>query len=267
MIDLHSHILPGLDDGAEDWEESINMARSAANDGIQGMVCTPHWVIGVYENTRPIILQQVATFREKLRDHNISLKVYPGSELRLDPSLLQKIKQREILTLNDGGQYALIELPEVVMSEHLETFLWDMIAHGITPIIGHPERNSFVQSHPEKLSNWIEMGTMIQITASSLLGYFGRRTMEFTKMMLDHQLVHIMATDSHGMRTRSPQLSKAARMLEEIVGKVEAHKMTLETPKRIVSGKRVNLDSPLPFQKQESLWKKLLAFVSRAHRA
>ncbi|MCK8603381.1 tyrosine-protein phosphatase [Desulfoferrobacter suflitae] len=266
MLDLHSHILPGLDDGAADWRESLAMARSAADDGIRGMVCTPHWMIGVYDNTRPIVFEQVAALRRKLQNHGIPLTLYPGSELRLDASLLQRIRRREILTVNDGGRYALIELPEAIMSERLEMFLWDMIVHGITPVIAHPERNAFVQQHPEKLANWIRMGIMTQITAASLLGLFGSRTLEFTRMMLEHRLVHIMATDSHGLHTRPPILSRAAERLEEIVGKDEAQRMTMVTPHRIVSGQPFSVASPRPLQRRASLWKKFLVNIGMEHK-
>ena len=111
MIDIHSHILPGIDDGATDWEQAVRMARQAVDDGIEGVVCTPHWVCGVFDNSRSVVLQAIATFREKLAEQNIALAIYPGAELKVDGGLLDGLETVEILTLNDTGRYALIELP------------------------------------------------------------------------------------------------------------------------------------------------------------
>lgn len=258
MIDVHNHILPGLDDGAADWDESLEMARVAVEDGIEAVVCTPHWMPGVYENTRSIILQRLEMLSEKLLQHNIKLRLYPGSELRLDASLPDKIRSRELLSINDGGSYVLIELPEVVMSEHLQRFFWDFMAQGITPIIAHPERNSYVLNHPEQLFDWVEMGVILQITGSSILGRFGRSSRDLAFSLLAHQMVHVVATDSHGMRSRSPKLGRIRRKLEEIVGEKRARELTCTAPKRILSGERLEVEAPLPFATQAPPWKKFL---------
>ena len=263
MIDLHNHMLPGLDDGAADLGESIKMARAAAEDGIKAVVCTPHWIPGLYENTRTVILERIEILTEKLREQNIQLRLYPGSELRLDASLPQKIMSREVLSVNDSGRHVLIELPEVVTSDHLEHFFWDLIAQGVTPIIAHPERNFYVQSHPEKVFGWVQMGVMLQITGSSLLGRFGRPSLDLAMRFLHHRMVHIVATDSHGLRMRSPKLARVRQLLEQTVGEDRAREMTCTTPKRIISGQRLKIEAPLPFTSEPRLWKKLLGFFGQ----
>ena len=134
-------MLPGLDDGSPDCEQSLVMARIAVADGIRDVVCTPHWAPGAFENTRLPVLRALKEFQEKLCDNGIPLTVHPGAELRLDPDLIRKIDSGEILTLNDTGRFALIELPDMFLPRSLEVFFRNMLSCGITPVISHPERN------------------------------------------------------------------------------------------------------------------------------
>lgn len=260
MIDLHSHMLPELDDGAANWEESLGMARLAVEDGIRAVVCTPHWSVGVYENSRTVILEKIALFQTKLQAHKIPLEIYPGSELRLDASLPRKIKSREVLTLNDKGLHALIELPGIILSEHVNRFLWELCSHDITPILGHPERNFLLQRQPAKLAAWIEMGVLVQVTGGSLLGQFGRSARDFALKLMQHRMVHIVSTDAHGILRRSPELSAARRLVEQILGEELANRLTYETPKRILHGEAVKAEAPLPLSSRPSGWKSLFSF-------
>lgn len=140
MLDLHNHILPGLDDGALDWGQSIAMARLAMDDGVTGIVCTPHWVSGYCDNTLPLILQTTDAFREKLEAADIPLSVFPGAELRLDYNLVERLKSEEVLTLNNTGHYALIEFPAEILPHNLDNFFWELQANDITPIDPGRER-------------------------------------------------------------------------------------------------------------------------------
>ena len=150
------------------------MARMAVEDGVEGVVCTPHWVQGRYDNTRPLILDTLSELRQRLADHHIPLKLYPGAELRLDAGLLRAIRNGDLLTLNDGGRFALIELPETDLPQNLEAFLWELQMQNITPVISHPERNPELFKAPMRLFKWVEKGILTQVTAASLSGEFGR---------------------------------------------------------------------------------------------
>jgi protein-tyrosine phosphatase len=261
MIDLHNHILPGLDDGAETWEESLEMARMAFEDGITGVVCTPHWSAGVYENSRSAILKSVRLFAEKLHERNIPLELYPGSELRLDPGLIQKIQSREILTLNDNGAHALLELPDIFVAAHMDNFLWQLCSQGITPILAHPERHLLIQRQPERLSCWIRMGALVQVTGASLLGHFGKFTRDVTVQLVEHRMVHIVATDAHGVRRRAPRLAQARHEIVQLAGEEQAHLLTCETPRKILAGASIQPHQPLPIS-GTTWWKKLVRFWS-----
>jgi protein-tyrosine phosphatase len=148
MIDLHNHILPGLDDGADNWPKSIAMARIAYEDGITGIVCTPHWIPGKYENKRADIITVVEEFKKHLVEQEIPLSIYPGAELRLDIRLTEKIASGELMTVNNNGIYVLIELPEESIPDNLEDFLWHLALKNIKPIISHVERYPLLHKNP-----------------------------------------------------------------------------------------------------------------------
>lgn len=259
MYDIHNHMLPGLDDGAFNWEKSLVMALLAAEDGIAGIVCTPHWVSGFFENTRAPVLKTLNTLKEKLKEHNIPLSVYPGSELRLDFDIPQKIETGELLTINDMGRYALIEFPDEVLPQNLDHFFWDLHAQNITPIIAHPERNRILQRDPVRLYRLVELGALTQITGASLLGRFGTEVRKFAIMLLEHNMVHVLATDAHGPTTRSPRLSEAAKELERIVGKQTAQQIVRDTPKSIIDGQNISPLDLIPLSNRSSPWKKFFS--------
>jgi protein-tyrosine phosphatase len=264
MFDLHNHCLPGLDDGSRDWEESLEMARMAVDDGIEGVVCTPHWVRGAYENNREQTLNAVEVFREKLDAHGIPLKIYPGSEIRLEVDLHQGIESGELLTINDSMNVVLIELPPEILPRNLEDLFWDMQVRGIRPIISHPERNLAFLRDPLRLFKLTEMGILTQVTGSSLLGIFGERVRRFTILLLEHRMAHILASDAHGLDARSPRLADARKEAARIVGRDMATQMVREIPWQIIQGEPVSTPEPVPLETRSSkpsFWKNPLSFL------
>lgn len=264
MLDLHNHILPGLDDGAADWREALSMARLAAEDGIEGVVCTPHWICGLFENGRTRILEAVEVLKDKLAQEAIPLAVYPGCELRLHHDIPGRIEAREVLTFNDNGRYALIELPDEFLPRTLEHFFWEIQARNITPVISHPERNPALMRKPMRLYKLVEMGSLLQVTSSSVLGGFGSEVRKFAVELLEHRMVHVIATDSHGPRRRSPKLSECHAQVAGLLGEETARRLFHENPERIIHGEPVAPIEPIPFgagAHQSSLWNKLLSLL------
>jgi protein-tyrosine phosphatase len=250
MIDLHNHILPGLDDGADSWVKSIAMARVASEDGITDIICTPHWVPGIYENKRADIIAKVDEFSKLLAAERIALKLYPGAELRLDIDLVAKIRSGELMTINDSGIYALIELPEESIPDNLEDFLWHLALKNIKPIISHVERYTALHKNPERLLKLVEMGALTQITAASVLEKFTSGIRDFAIMLLEHRLVHMLVTDSHGLHLRSPKLSEGYEVVKKLMGEKVARQLVYDIPKKIIDGKDVSTDDPIPFRKK-----------------
>ena len=249
MLDLHSHILPGLDDGAATLEQSLEMAQIAVEDGIQGVVCTPHWSLAQSGNTRDRIMCATRRLAEQLDARQIPLTLYPGAELRLDSDLPQSIQDGKLLTINDTGCFALIELPETILPPGLEEFLWELRRRRITPIISHPERNYGFYSNPMALYRLVRMGVLTQITCASVLGHFGARVKAFSLLLLKQRWCHVLASDAHGRRQRTPRLTEGRRMVEKVVGKQTAWQMVDETPRLIVAGQSVHTPEPAEFRR------------------
>jgi protein-tyrosine phosphatase len=241
VIDLHAHILPGLDDGARTWEESLEMARMAVADGITVMVATPHLYQGRSPdpervNKKEVILERLAQFRQKLAAAEIPLEVLPGCEFPLGFESLHLLEQDLVLTLNDGQRYLLLELPGMALPPALEDIIFQLQSQGLTPIITHPERHMLLQERPEKLARLIDLGCLIQLTGSSLTGGFGRLVRKIARQMVKAGYIQVLATDAHSPSHRPPVLSLAVKELSRLVGPEQARAMVTVFPRKIIRG-------------------------------
>lgn len=261
MIDLHIHILPGIDDGSRDMEESLEMARCAAADGIKAVVATPHIMVGVYNNSKEKILDAVQTFRGHLQTQGIPLEVYPGAEYMLDPDIPLWLKEGRALTLYDGGKYLLVEFPAAEIPIYADQTFFEIALQGVTPIIAHPERNSKFLEDPDKLLSFIEKGALCQGTAGSFTGLFGSRARRLAVDYLLDGCYHFISSDAHGTERRSPVLSEACRVAEGYstgLGKL----LTGDNPTRLLQGR--SPVRPPTIEKPPSQGK--LGFLSRLWR-
>jgi protein-tyrosine phosphatase len=251
LIDFHCHILPGLDDGPEDLQQSLEMARIAVLDGISGIVCTPHLSTSFPGNNRKVILAAVEALRSRLKDEEIELELYPGCEMAIDSDLPEEMAAGELLSLNDNGNAALIEMPvEMVLPDMMMKFFAIMQLKGITPILAHPERNHQLAKNPPILSEWIEAGVLVQITGDSLKGHYGGRIRDFSLKLLNQRMVHFVGTDSHNPHSRRPVLSEARAIVESALGAEEAQKIFYENPAAVLNGKIPNAMPTIPFEKK-----------------
>lgn len=260
MIDLHCHILPGLDDGAQDPDQSLEMARIAAGDGISGIVCTPHLSPVFPANHRKTILAALEELRSMLREAKIRLDLYPGSELSIQSNLPERIESGEVLSINDTGKIALIEMPTDLFSPNLDKFFWRVRAKGIETVLAHPERNYHFMKDPSVLFQLVQAGVMVQITSASLRGLYGREIRDFSLKLLRHRMVHFVSTDAHSPERRSPRLSKARAITESVAGAEQAHKIFCEYPLLVLRGEVPDLESPIPFKNRMSLVRRIFQF-------
>lgn len=246
MIDIHCHILPGVDDGSRSLDESIQMARRAVDDGIREIVATPHSMDGVYLNPVEEILSAVVSLQKTLSRHQIDLILHPGSDLHLCTRMAERVVGREILTVNDGGKYILLELPSQMIPTGVKNEIFSLKVSGITPIITHPERNAVVQRDPGILYELVEMGALTQVTAMSVTGDFGGFIAELSEDLLRRRLIHIIATDAHSPNDRPPVLSKAVEKAADILKNwEEALRMVTTLPAAILSGTPLEVPEPL----------------------
>jgi len=236
MFDIHTHVLPGLDDGPGSWDEAIELCRMAADDGTEGLVATPHIQKGgAYRNTAAVIKEKVVELRERLAGR-VELELYWGADTHIATGLVEAIREGEVPTINDGN-YLLLELPHDVLPPHVENLLFELRLAKITPVITHPERCGWAMRELGRIQRFVDMGALMQITAMSLTGGFGREARAMTKTLLERGLVHVIASDAHSIRTRPTGLSAAFREASSIVGEDEARKMVRDTPLEIIKGK------------------------------
>lgn len=236
MIDLHSHILPGLDDGARDLDEAIEIARSAVADGTRVIAATPH-VREDYPTTSPAMENGVAHLRAALTRAGIDLVLLPGGELALEQ--LDRLSPDELRKFGLGGNaaYLLIETPYYDWPLSFGDVVFRLVAAGITPVIGHPERNAAVQEDQELLSALVRGGALVQVTAASLDGRLGSRTRACARRLIDAELVHLLGSDAHSPGLREVGMSRA----RAAVGDDDlAHWLTEDVPNAIVK------NEPLP---------------------
>jgi protein-tyrosine phosphatase len=233
MIDLHCHMLPGIDDGAADLGVSLAMARAAVADGIRVTACTPHIYPGMYENTGAGIRVAIDRFRRALREAGIELDLVIGADVHLTPDLIENLRSGHTPTLNDT-RYFLLEPPHHVAPPRFENAVFGTLAAGYVPVITHPERLSWIESHYEVFARLVHQGAWMQLTSGSLTGRFGRRPRYWAERMLDEGLAHLLATDSHGVDRRPPLLEEGRQAAAKRVGEIEARQLVHDRPRAIL---------------------------------
>lgn len=233
VIDLHCHILPGIDDGAPDIETSLAMARMAADDGIRVTACTPHMMPGIYDNAGPDVRTRIAALQSEIDQAGINLKLVCGADVHLQAGLGPRLKTGQLLSLADS-RYFLFEPPHHVAPPRLEDVVFDVMAAGFHPILTHPERLSWIESHYDIMKSMAHKGVWMQITCGSLTGRFGRRPKYWADRMLDEGMVHLLATDAHNLRNRSPLMSEARVLVADRLGPEAAEQMVLTRPQAVL---------------------------------
>jgi len=254
MIDLHIHLLPGLDDGPATLDETLEMCRICAEEEIRALVATPHIIREVYENRPEEILAAVADLKRTLSAQGLALEVLPGADVRLDYDLLDRLDRGELLTINDGNRFLLLEFPDALHAQDYTRVIAGLKKRGITPILSHPERNPYFQENPEALYDLVHSDVLLQLTARSLLGGFGPEIRKFSERLLEHHLVHILSSDAHGTGGRRPGLRDALNRASEFLGEEEAGRLVEENPACILQGGLPIVPTPTPWKKARRPW-------------
>lgn len=264
MIDIHSHLLPGLDDGARSWEETIEMARIAWRDGVRVMAATPHMMWdGRYANRTPAVLERAAEAAERLKKAGVPLDLVPGGEIYLTLESAAALEAGDFLTYGNRGNYALVELPSTEVPPYAEQVFFDCQLLGIRLVLAHPERNPSVMSDLDRVVSWIERGLLLQVNARSLLGESGPHVRRAAELLLERRLVHFVASDAHSTSRRVPGLSEARGRIEALAGKAMADALVHENPRRLLQGEDIEVWEPAP-PKTRGLWQRLLGRAGRA---
>lgn len=248
MIDLHTHILPGIDDGSGNLEESLEMCRIASASGTRGIVATSH---GNLESS-PLTVEKYKNayrlLKQELLREDIPIRLYSGMEIFMTGEAAARLDAGELLTLNET-RYVLIEFD--FHEEHwmAEEYLHMLEDAGYIPVIAHVERYYFIQRNPEIIYDWVQQGYVIQTNKGSLLGAFGKKERDTGISLLEHNLVHVIASDAHGIQRRNPDMTNIRRFLGETVGDKYRNLILSENPARILSGEEILSFPPRPYRR------------------
>ncbi len=233
MIDLHSHILPGIDDGARSLEVALEMARIAVADGTTVMACTPHIYPGLYMNDSAGIHAERDKLQQALDTFGIRLRLVVGADAHLVPELLDGLRTGRVPTLH-GSRYFLLEPSHHVAPPQFEESVFQIMAAGYVPVITHPERLTWIEDHYPKFIALARRGAWLQLTAGALVGKFGKRARHWSERLLGDGVIHLVASDAHTVSVRSPRLSDAVPLLDKIVGPNETRRLLYERPQAIL---------------------------------
>lgn len=229
MIDIHCHLLPNIDDGPSSWEESLEMARIASQDGIRTTIATPHWILGTkWEPNPDEIKKKVDELNNKLKENEIPLNVLPGMEVGISENLPKLVSSGEVLTLGES-RYLLIEIPFVSIPRGIEEIIFNLKDIGIRPVLAHPERNEELQKNPKKILELTGTGASIQVTSGSLCGNFGEKAKRCVIQFAKDGVIDAVASDAHSTAKRPPIITDGLRSLEELIGKNQIEALVANT--------------------------------------
>jgi protein-tyrosine phosphatase len=233
VIDLHCHILPGIDDGAADLSVSLAMAKASVEQGVTVMACTPHILPGLYHNSGPAIREATQQLQAILVQEGIPLQLATGADAHMAPDFIAGLRSGHLLSIANS-RYVLVEPPHHTAPPQLEDFFFNLVVAGYVPILTHPERLSWVPSRYETIKRLVRAGVWMQITAGSFAGAFGRNALYWAERMLDDGCVHLIASDAHDAERRPPDLAAGREFAAKRVGAQEAQCLVLTRPMGIL---------------------------------
>lgn len=238
MIDLHCHLLPGVDDGSKSMDISLKLANDAVRDGIDYALLTPHHMNGVYLNHKKVVIQQTQEFQMELDRYKIPLKVFPGQEVRINGDLLTALDQDDILFADESGRYLMLEFPDDDVPSYTSNMIYELMQRGIIPVIVHPERNTKIMKQPDILYDLLSRGCLSQITAGSYVGIFGHKVQKFSKQLIQAGQAYIFASDVHNLPNRKYEMTNAFVKMNHEFGNDYVSRFN-ENAKRIINGDNI----------------------------
>lgn len=235
IIDIHSHILPYLDDGAADMEETIAMLKLAYEQGIRKMVATPHYHLGRHESSITKVKQSLEQVRIQMKRQGVTMELVMGNEIYYHPEAIEDVSLGKVSTLGDSS-CVLVEFSPGSSLSYIRQALDFIIREGYTPVIAHTERYLELTKNLDDVANLIDMGCYVQMNAGSIAGNAGMKTKSFCKKLLKNELVHFVATDCHGLRSRTPEIQQSAEYIRKKFGDDYAKRLFIDNPETMLSG-------------------------------
>lgn len=232
MIEIHYHLLYGLDDGPATLEDSLALAQASIDEGVTHIVATPH-ANDRYAFQPEVNRERLAVLQGRLGD---KLTLGLGCDFHLSYDNIEDLKKQPAKYAINGGPYVLVEFPDYGISQNMSSIFFEMRLAGVTPIITHPERNPTLKAGPERMMEWVSSGCLVQVTAASLLGRFGRRAQALALDLVAKNWAHLVASDAHSVERRAPSMAPAYALLKEQFGQSTADRLCQENPRAVFYG-------------------------------
>ncbi len=240
MVDIHCHILPGFDDGSDNIEESVRMARLAVDSGTKALIATPHSNIpDSYQNYYDQrYIDTLKTLKERIKEENIPLQIYSGHEIFASGDIAGMLKSKKLLTLRKSD-YPLIEFPFKERDETVYRVLRELVAEGFTPVVAHPERYAFVAEDDFAPIRLKDIGCLLQVNKGSLKGSFGREAFIVSQALIRHELADFVASDAHSPYMRSTYLADAYEIICDIRSEDYANQLLSINPRKVIRNEKI----------------------------
>ena len=251
MIDMHSHILPNIDDGSRSVEETFQLIEEAQKVGFEAIISTSHYMEGYYETAAPEREVWINSIYQKFQEQNGNIKLYLGSEVYFSENIINLLEEGKASTINDTS-YVLFEMPLNAEPMNLYDVIYEMLQHKLVPILAHPERYSFIQKEPELVYDLIQKGVYMQANYGSIVGQYGEKAQLLVKKLLMNNMIHFLGSDVHRRNTVYPRIPHILEELKKIIGEEKLEQLTSVNPKLVLQNKRVDMGEPTPI---ELTWK------------
>ena len=244
MIDIHTHIIDGVDDGAKDMASSLALLRMAAESGTTDIIATPHIIEGAEHAEWALIKEKTEDLNRNAKDASIPIRVYAGAELEMNWDILSLLKTGHEDYCLAGSRYVLVELPANSLPRYAEEFLYEVQIKELIPIIAHPERHPYLAKHPRILHQWVKNGALIQCNVGSVTGKFGLEVKNYVELLLKNNMVHFLGSDAHSVEHRHTDTSAGMEILAKKVSPETLKAITCTNPRAIITDTYLDVDIP-----------------------
>lgn len=244
MIDIHSHIIPGADDGSKSIEDTFKMLEEAQKAGFTDIITTSHFIEGHYELNKIDRQAWITALNTGIKQKDININLYNGAEIFVSETMCDNIKDNIIGTLNNS-RYVLFELPMNTKTMYLNDIIFKLISMDLVPVIAHPERYSYVQKDPNILIDYIEMGVLFQSNYASIIGYYGKEAKNTVKKLLQNNMIHFLGSDNHRSNTIYADMNNILQELKKVISNEKLKLLTEINPRKIINDEEIAVEQPI----------------------
>lgn len=233
LCDIHCHVIPGVDDGAADFEEALKMIKREYQEGVRMIIATPHFRTGMFETPRETVIRRFEQLRQRVREEKCGIELYLGCEFHSNMDMVKYLNQSYAYTLADS-KYVLVEFSAGDEKRYIQERLYSVLCNGYRPVIAHIERYSCVRKNMDFIEELIRMGAQVQVNAGSILGEMGFSVKRFTRKLLKQGFIHYIGSDAHNVTYRSSRMNEAYYYITKIAGERYAESVFYDNPQRII---------------------------------